>query len=1468
MARNYYKEGAAKQFINRKNKFGRYNLEKDLNTTIFSYQLKEGSGFAENFPGEENRTDNGATFSDFLKRIRLQGDANLTINLVKDKNLFPAGRLKALKGQTGDSPVFATDDEGGVFANSQNLSYTALLDILNLGGRDQMRFISEQELLTPEDIKGDKRNVGEFEVDGTANMYSFATELPTTGKVLVFKQNTLTFTTIDDLSTEEVEGHFVAFDDIVGMGGQSVHDVLFVESIESAIQAEKKDKILVLQNASGGYVLKEYILNSNTSVVVIEGEKTSGVLGTATQFKPRIIDSGDEYWYIHDLENNKILKVLKEDLSLVYEKVIDRPFNLSNNEQGFESIIETKEKLLGFRRGAKPEGLSFKDAIKERTIQETDYTHESWTSVDSDLTTSSGKYFAYVSVPSSKAAIYDFNGNLLKSYEDTDITVGSIMGVFENDKTLFLVTRKNIHMIDKLTNEYIRTLEIKLDNNEKVQDINFKNETSQIYFCHSSIEYETDVVGSKMKIYRYTLTSNATQETFDASLKKFENLTTNFKDTTAINNVRNVTKTGFFHGIAHFMVLVFPVGNESHMFDIETETFSSWTYGPSSYDVSDGDLTLFNGKGQFLRVYTGNKDDDKIKKGFSLETDNIHTAEFNPIPDKEISWTPYRYARPLNNNYFITKNMDSGKLVIIKASDYSEIFTDIDCSGTDFATSHNYHNEKNRDKYMGDYFWVPGVDKKYYFYEYNDKTQYFLEIDKDTLESMSPNSQIKKKKLGSNREVFITETEKEGGTNIIISGSGYVGYFSYESTDLLRSSDLKITSGLVGGNENYYLEAFDSAISNGSNNFIGQAINRKTFDIYKNADGVPVTFLARTNLGADSILIAPKPFNVKEENFSLSISKDFAVNGIEDRLFNFGNGMLSFTGIKKGLSVEKGGNIFSVWPTDDDEVDALGQEDRSEDIEGGNSIFGQQIYLTRSSRSTPTADGGTNHYSIDASRIDIPKFKNKSGEFINLNFLLDAAVKGENVKYIDLDVDAFVGLNQIQFLDDNEEVLPYEIADVNFETGEHAKDEEVLDPNLFNNGHGNEAWNLLKGYPIVNGSDIKWEFTDITTKRYYDALWESLYNDDSSHVENVINGLKWLGGGMIAEPLENWTDDLFLNFAGLNKEMKETMILDDEAQYMEIGTQLGKFILGREFSSEFLTAMYRGTVGAQITPGDGDKFSTNSSGNFGLDVADNRFFSMDALVNDPPIRRWPNSTALYMMDSFLVKGTLVLEDKFYISKMLPNHNLFNYDGSHTDMYKGLKNDHLKGSVVWNTATFDQKFVDTNGGSLTSTIKNSDVTSWSNSVQEDRKFLLMVPNDLEQVQSAIHDSGTGESPQYYETVTVTSGFFSGITAPRVDVPIAEGMYSRLSQEPFVNPEAASALGLRTNSKLRIVFDEPCTPNRIRVNGFGGGNWTWTEYDQNFNLAKDVAGDEVPPRRVQSPNVNKKPNDSFKDDLLSI
>lgn len=128
-----------------------------------------------------------------------------------------------------------------------------------------------------------------------------------------------------------------------------------------------------------------------------------------------------------------------------------------------------------------------------------------------------------------------------------------------------------------------------------------------------------------------------------------------------------------------------------------------------------------------------------------------------------------------------------------------------------------------------------------------------------------------------------------------------------------------------------------------------------------------------------------------------------------------------------------------------------------------------------------------------------------------------------------------------------------------------------------------------------------------------------------------------------------------------------------------------------------------------------------------------------------------------------------------------------------------------------------------GGTLSTVSHDIDVTTWSNSSADDRKFLVMVPNDLEQVQNAIHQSSTGESPQYYETVTVTHGFASGIAAPRINVPIAEGMYSRLDQEPFVNPENAQALGLRVNSKLRLYFPQgEVAPNRIRVNGFGGRN----------------------------------------------
>ena len=58
------------------------------------------------------------------------------------------------------------------------------------------------------------------------------------------------------------------------------------------------------------------------------------------------------------------------------------------------------------------------------------------------------------------------------------------------------------------------------------------------------------------------------------------------------------------------------------------------------------------------------------------------------------------------------------------------------------------------------------------------------------------------------------------------------------------------------------------------------------------------------------------------------------------------------------------------------------------------------------------------------------------------------------------------------------------------------------------------------------------------------------------------------------------------------------------------------------------------------------------------------------------------------------------------------------------------------------------------------------------------------------------------------------------------------------------------------------------NRIRANVFGGENLTFSEWDSNFNYAKDSSGDEVTPRTMQSPNLELTPTQSFLDLILSL
>lgn len=1472
MARQFYKDGTSQQFKNRKEKFGRYNIKNDLNSTVYSYQLKSSTVDS----SDGSTTDIGVTLSDFLKRIRTQGDTELTINLTKDKNLFPAGRLKVLKGETNESPVFATDDEGGVFANSQNLSYVTNLDILNLGGRDQMRFLSEQELLTPDPIPGDMRTVGISSFSDSDSAYSFNVS-GLEGYTLAVENDygisDVGVHHLIDNSTKTVAGEYDSTGYVASTTtGEKYHDLrvrpgledyfFFLQDKSSSAEEELSLGVCIYSNTSDSSLC--YAPNSE-EFDIKDGKRASLSINSGLNVHVKV---GDDYKIFQDSSSPYT------DLDVVESYEVD-------GEVYNDIVASTKRySFLWGQELTKDEGLPedfeyIDNNFVSREVKTNYFISSMCSSVGKDIP----KAGMIIENGVWKFVIFNKEtGEIDKAHEFTSFnnTIRGGTTTIEYHNGYFMVLGNLTGgTVDDYT-AFIATFDSDL--NLKVFDSdNETNPNEYKYYAKSGIgilktdnsfTFYMDGAVWKMKTYSDSLPQGS------------NNLLINY-DSTAIG----VSTTGLVDDYLGFRVM--GSNAKTILYKFVQNSSNSVIYDATV--ITDSSVA---------------SKEEELKIFFTTTAQNG-----NRVSNRDDGLTYVRCTTNLDNDYEIQNEFASGELLVFgeSAEDF-KFTTGIEAYNIDLISREKMavrtYDDTNRISiinitkerptveativltsgaapglaatitggwtdggYLTEKIAISTTDngsgnkevEVFSIFEYSPSSQHIYRFKDNIPEEEKIILEEPDHPLWANCSESIVDSDTAlFGMNGGVIGIGTSGVARYEKIESSEGELLDVVALKYDPNNDWVIGVgmpYDGTLLKPITDYPNT--QAEIFAVYKTGEIAVSPRKQETTFGGINYT-----FEVTNNHSKPDYRNGrFLANNFLSKISIFENEQVLVSGHLINEDGERRDGILkAVWGSYnslDSSVRPFGDEDRTEDYELPPEVTGQQIYLTRSSRVTPNAAGGFNHYSIDASRVDIPKFKNSDGKFITMNFVLDAAVKGENVKYIDLESDAWIALNQIQFLDENEEELSYEIADIDFETGENARDEEMLNPNLFNDGHGNEAWNLMKAYPIINGSDVKWEFTDITTKRYYDVLWEQMRDDSKTEIEKIVN---W------AEGIENFWSD---TGQGINDNISATMMNLPDTSYMHIGTDFGKFIAGREFSSAFLTAMYRGTVGAGITSGDGEAFATNNSGNFGLDVADNRFYYMAALVNEPPTRRWENTEALYVMDSFLVKGTLALEDRFYISKMLPNPVLFDlYTGAHSDRYKALKNEHLNGSVTWNGTLFDQKFINSNNGTLSTVSKTADVTTWDVNNSEDRKFLLLVPNDLEQIADAIKRSEVGESPQAFEQVTVVSGFFEGITAPRIDLPVAEGMYSRLDQEVFVNSETAESLGLRTNSKIRLVFDRVCAPNRIRVNGYGGNTWTWTEYDANFNLAKDSSNSEVPPRTVQSPNVNLTPADSFKDDLLAL
>lgn len=593
------------------------------------------------------------------------------------------------------------------------------------------------------------------------------------------------------------------------------------------------------------------------------------------------------------------------------------------------------------------------------------------------------------------------------------------------------------------------------------------------------------------------------------------------------------------------------------------------------------------------------------------------------------------------------------------------------------------------------------------------------------------------------------------GSKITLDGEGV--FISENRTE----SSLNFLNGEVDKDNNLYLGSMDN-----------ETINSAVVNF--NSETLRATLPSKYEPNGE------ENFIINEENFSSINSK----------------GNILLTGTTNDGTKERKDIVLVIDTKDKDGLirDEVVGEDLEKPDDFGH-IKDQPIFLSTSIKKNPQVDGNKSYFDYQVQRSDIPKFKNQDGKFVKLTFTLDLPTQPVNAKRVKLTFEAFTLFNKLELLGAEDTVLTYSLSDADF----------------------NSDWYPQFTSPIVSGTTIYWDFSQISEWRFSDAYWDAMANQGG-----------WTSGAGV-----------FLNIG-------EQI---ENADYIRHTNPNPLYSL----SGEFLNSTFDATAGSidlnNANPGYGLSFSdlTFDKRRVGELFPDRRHIFTEASKRQDYI----------IQETFTIFGFV---ENLYFSRAVDNERITLEDRIET--MNGL----IRGSGVWNTTIFDQLFINNNGGTLQTVIKNTEIRNWDKGKAIDKSYAVLAPNSINEIRGAMEEIGSNSLSTIQEKrIKYNNNWFF---PQKITVPIADGLFSRLPQEVFTDPEIAQAKGLRVNSEIEFELLESSQVNRLRFNEFGGRTITIEFFDEFDNIAKDKDGNETIPIVVQTPNVARQPNDSVLDKILGF
>lgn len=476
-------------------------------------------------------------------------------------------------------------------------------------------------------------------------------------------------------------------------------------------------------------------------------------------------------------------------------------------------------------------------------------------------------------------------------------------------------------------------------------------------------------------------------------------------------------------------------------------------------------------------------------------------------------------------------------------------------------------------------------------------------------------------------------------------------------------------------------------------------------------------------------------------------------------------------------------------------------DDRKEepDCPYRGKVINQPIYMISGKKpNMKQGDGSDGGFSYSTQRVDISKFKNSQGNFVEMMFFINKASQPVNVKKLKITYETFLKLQYTRFLGPNSETLSWELSD-----------NEV-----------NESWYPNLSYPLVNDTYIAWEEWQISTLRYHEALFEAY---------------KKKGFDDIEDPSTIFGKDLYT--------IPNTTYL-----------RWGNGNIFYNFTDEFKEVPLGMTVGSV------DR--TNPQYGYGLDATDLTFYEFN--YTQPVVgRRWEFTNAYKKQDYFKVDNPATALSNFLYSPVVENEWIEDKTNRKT-----LIRDLIKGNAYWNGTTFDQKFFDNNGGSLTTVVKSDDFREWSNSNSADKSYLMAMPMSLDALRESMDlmdkDGQSIYSEFQYEEIKVIS---APIFYDTISVPVPRTI-SRTLQEMYSNKEYCVSFNVPVDNAIEFEFDQPQVVNRITQWLIGGGKIRISFSDELDGECVDKDGILVPPIIIQSPNTSQKPNYTILEVIMAI